>query len=341
MSRSIKPSKEAQKKHSNMALYLLYALLLVFMALYIAYGSVLAGLGAFVVLIITLVAEVKSSVSEEGAKRTAIEIAVAIVAVVAFFGILSLILQTPFPPVSAVASCSMLPTLHRGDLVLLHGIPNMSSFLSSRSIPVVNVSPQEMNATLSNMNSQFLAFFAYDPQNKSRISDINAGSAPIGLYNTRCLDTYSALGEYGYYYKCFVGSNQGGNLVKYGYSMGNISIANSTQSIVLTQNISINGTRISENYSNPIIVYKTTPADTFSGDIVHRLVAAIKSGNRYYLLTKGDNNQGLDIQFGNYPIAQNMTIGYVIADVPLVGYLKLIVSGQLATPAGCNTTIVR
>ena len=141
MSRGIKASKEAQKKQSHIVLYLLYAALLILIALYIAYGSVPAGLAAFVVLIITLVAEVKSSISEEGAKRTVVEIAVAVVAVVAFFGILSLILQTGFPPVSAVASCSMLPTLHRGDLVLLHGIPNMSSFLSSRSIPVVNVSP--------------------------------------------------------------------------------------------------------------------------------------------------------------------------------------------------------
>ena len=47
------------------------------------------------------------------------------------------------------------------------------------------------------------------------------------------------------------------------------------------------------------------------------------------------------MQFVNYPENGKAVIGYVIADIPVVGYLKLIVSGMFATPAGCNTTIVR
>ena len=336
-----KEPRTKRKQNHGAYIYAMYALLAVFVVAYIATGSILAGAAAFVTLAATLVLEVKSSISEEGAMRTVLEIGGAILIVVAVFVVLSLVLQAPFPPVSAVASCSMLPTLHRGDLVVLHGIPNMTEFLESHNVPIVNVSPQRMNSTLASMNSEFLAYFAYDPSNTSRISDTAVPGAPIALYNTRCLDTYSELGEYWRYGSCFAGSDQGNNLVQYSYSLGNVSYGSTVQSIVLTQSITINGTRIAENYSNPIIVYRTTPNDSFSGDIVHRLVAAIRAGNSYYLLTKGDNNQGLDMQFSNYPATQSQVLGYVMADVPVIGYLKLIVSGQLATPSGCNSTILR
>lgn len=334
--------KREGRKNNQTVLYVLYALLLVFIAAYIATGNIALGALAFITLIITLVAELQSSVAEEGARRTIYEIITAIVAVVVLFAVLTVVLQARFPPISAVASCSMLPTLHRGDLVILHGIPNMTAFLVSHSIPIVNVSPSQMNATLANMDNEFLAFYAYDPSNESKISDLgNQQGVPIGLYNTRCLNIYSEQGQFGDYYRCFVGSAQGSNLIQYNYSIGSIAAGNSTESIILTQDISIDGHEVNEDYSNPIIVYQTTPSDSFTGDIVHRLVAAIRAGNQYYLLTKGDNNQGLDIQFSNYPITENNTIGYVIADIPYVGYLKLIMSGQLVTPAGCNTTILR
>ena len=131
------------------------------------------------------------------------------------------------------------------------------------------------------------------------------------------------------------------DLIQYNYSIENVSGVGSVEYTPQTSEIMIANTIIHENYSDPIMVYQTTSNDSFSGDIIHRLVAAIRSGDQYYLLTKGDNNGGLDIQFVNYPENQNAVIGYVIADIPVVGYLKLIVSGMFATPAGCNTTIVR
>ena len=47
------------------------------------------------------------------------------------------------------------------------------------------------------------------------------------------------------------------------------------------------------------------------------------------------------MEFGNYPINQSSVIGYDIATVPLIGYLKLILSGQLGAVAGCNQTMLR
>jgi hypothetical protein len=73
--------------------------------------------------------------------------------------------------------------------------------------------------------------------------------------------------------------------------------------------------------------------------VIHRLYAILNVSGQYYFLTKGDNNQALDIEFENYPASKSDVLGYVIADVPVVGYVKLLLSGQVATPAGCNQTL--
>ncbi len=318
----------------------LYLLLVLSVVGYAVTSIVLIGAVAFVVLIITLASEFKFSVKEEGMRRSMYDIMTAIVAVVVIWIILIILLGTS-SPVNVVASCSMLPTLHRGDLVILRGIPNMTSFLKSHDISTVNVSPQEMNYTISNMNSEFLAFFAYNPSNTSKIGEIvNIPDPRVQLYNTKCIDTYTVSGQPQDISKCAVQS-QGNNLIRYNYSIESVDVAGITQYIPQTNRITIGNTTINENYSNPIVVYQTTTNDSFSGDIVHRVFAAIRAGSNYYLLTKGDNNGGLDIQFLNYPVKSGAVLGYVVADLPIVGYLRLIISGQLSTPAGCNSTISR
>ncbi len=307
---------------------------------YIFLKVVVLGAVAFVALVVAVVAEFRYSVKEEGMRKSVYDILAAIVAIVVLWIILIIFLGTS-APINVVASCSMLPTLHRGDLVILHGISNMTTFLDSHNIPVVSVSPQEMNSTLANMNSEFLAYFAHDPSNLSSIGEIfSSRSLPISLYNTKCIDLAEARGAYGDIGACAVKS-QNSNLIRYSYSIANISTGGTAAYIAQTSGITLANTTITENYSNPVIVYRTTGNDSFSGDIIHRLVAAIRSGNQYYLLTRGDNNGGLDIQFVNYPVEQNAVLGYVIYDIPYIGYLRLIVSGMFATPAGCNTTILR
>lgn len=322
-------------------MWILYALVVISIAAYIISSNYVFGAIAFVLIIITLVAEFRISIKQEGARQSVYEIIAAIVAVVVVWLILGIALDTT-SPLNVVASCSMLPSMHRGDLVVLHGISNMSQFLSSHSIPVANVSSSNFSNMIANMDSEFLAYYFYSPSNRSDIAEIsNNPNLPLGLYNTRCLDTYGYTGQYSYYYTCAVSSEeQKSNLVQYNYSLPEISINGNISRIASVSNIEIAGQEIAENYSNPIMVYKTTPNDSFSGDIIHRLYAAINTGNGYYLLTKGDNNPGLDMEFGNYPIASNDVVGYVVADIPYLGYLKLILSGQLSEPSGCNYTII-
>ncbi|MEM3241145.1 MAG: hypothetical protein QXV17_10310 [Candidatus Micrarchaeaceae archaeon] len=331
----------SRKKRSLMPA--LYAILVISIAAYVLTENQAAGLLVFIIIIAILIAETRKSRSKERTKRTAIEMALALGTVVVIWILLILYLDTT-APIDAVASCSMLPILHRGDLVALHGISNFTEFVESEHIPVVNVSSAEFSAFESSIDNEFISYYAYAKGNKSDISYLlpvgaSTNSYGIGLYNTKCLSNYSHTGQAYNYYKCYV-PNQNGNMIKYNYSIGNITIGGKLMNVVYTSSISILNKTIYANYSMPIIAYRTTGQDSFSGDIIHRVFAAIRTGNTYYFLTKGDNNQALDIEFANYPPSDGSIVGRVIADVPAIGYLKLIISGQFAAPQGCNQTIL-
>jgi len=335
--------KKEHRKHDYVS-WLLYALLVVAVVAYAFTSSVLIGMGAFALVVIILMYEFRQSVKEEGAKGTVVDVAKALAVVAVIWLVLIIVLGTT-QPVNVVASCSMLPVLNRGDLVFLHGISNMSSFLQSNHIPVINVSQSQFNSMEANMNSEFLAYFAYakvDHSDIGYIGNFSNSTYGIGLYNTHCIDYYSSLSEPTEYARCAVPAGyQSRNLIRYNYSIGKAVINGVTEQAVYTSSITIANHTVVENYSNPIIIYQTTPSDYFSGDIIHRVVAALDVNSSYYILTKGDNNPGLDMEFGNYPISQSSVIGYNIATVPLIGYLKLIISGQLGAVAGCNQTMLR
>ncbi len=336
------PAK-AKKEKSNRLAWALYALLALLIVAYAVLGSALVGLAALAVIICIFYYEIRHSVKTEGTRRSVIDMVGAICAAIAVWIVLIVLLHTT-APVDAVSSCSMLPVLQRGDLVLLSGITNITGFAESKHVPVVSVSGAAFASMEANMSQEFLSYYAYFNGNKSEISYIfdNASNYSIGLYNTKCLSTYSYLGRADMLRTCYVSqASQARDLIRYNYSIGKVSVAGAVHNIVYTSAISIGNTSIIENYSNPIIVYQTTAEDYFSGSIIHRVVALVNASGQYYFLTKGDNNQALDIEFENYPANQSEALGYVLADVPLLGYVKLLLSGQLAVPAGCNQTILR
>ena len=333
-----KKGKTAGKKKTPV--WPAYLLLLLLLILYALHNNPLIGLAVFAVLVFILVLEFRVSIHTEGARKSAYDILYAIGIAVAIWVVHIVVLQTT-SPIDAVASCSMLPVLHRGDLVALHGIPNMSNFIEQHKIPVINMTQAEFSSMEANMSSEFLAFYAFMGNNESEITEIIPPGIgySVALYNTKCLDTYNYLGQQYNYYKCI--SGQSNNLIKYNYSVGKVLLNGSEYSIIYTSSIAFGNETITENYSNPIIVYRTTPQDSFSGDIIHRLYAVIRVDSSYYTLTKGDNNPSLDIEFSNYPAGQKNVVGYVIADIPVIGYLKLIISGQFGSVPGCNQQILR
>ncbi len=333
-------TEKAKIKSLSGYIWVLYALIVLLVVAYaLTSNGIVAGF-AFVIIVMTLIAEFRSSVKDEGAQKSIYEIITALAAVVVLWIMLSVVLNTS-SPINVVASCSMLPNMHRGDLIILHGISNMSSFLSSHSVPVVNVPAQRFASMESNISNEFLAYYVYQPGNKSNIAEItNLTNLPSALYNTKCIGVYQYTRNPREFYTC--AANQSKDLITYSYSLSRLSLNSNVSNIASISSIAIANQTIVENYSNPIIVYKTIPNDTFYPEvIIHRIYAAINASGKYYILTKGDNNPGIDMEFGNYPISQSNVVGYVIADIPVLGYIKLILSGQFAQPAGCNYVILR
>ncbi len=287
--------------------------------------AILFGALTFIMIVVLIGLELVISSKEEGKLRNAIEIIAAIVIVVAIWFALRLILNTSYP-IDAVPSCSMLPVLQRGDMIVLQGV-NPSNIKA----PIVKVTGSEMQKMLNNINQESLECIAYQLNgNKINLSQEVFPGYSVGLASVNSGDLVS-------------NSSQSGNLVKYICGIANVTYSNGAKvKEAYTKAIVIGNTTINGDLNNSIIVYKTLPQDLFyqEGDtyIVHRVYAIINASGTYYYLTKGDNNPGLDMQYQNYPASQNNTEGKVIGVIPYIGYLKLILSGELSQPAGCNYT---
>ncbi|MGC8694767.1 MAG: hypothetical protein ACP5RI_04090, partial [Candidatus Micrarchaeia archaeon] len=119
-------TKKKNTKIGKIDLNIIYILLILFFVLYIIFQSspllsLLFGAGVFFTIIIVLVMEFINGFKESGLKKNIVEIALALIFVIAFWLILEFLLKTPIP-LDVVPSCSMLPHLQRGDLVILQGV---------------------------------------------------------------------------------------------------------------------------------------------------------------------------------------------------------------------------
>ena len=104
------------------------------------------------------------------------------------------------------------------------------------------------------------------------------------------------------------------------------------------------GQEIHENYSNDVIVYTPKPYGYNSPlqgmDIIHRVFAKIKVGDKYYFMTKGDNNPVFDSYWFSIIPEQDVK-GKVVVRIPFLGYFKLFITpafyaGMGVDPAGCE-----
>jgi signal peptidase I len=97
---------------------------------------------------------------------------------------------------------------------------------------------------------------------------------------------------------------------------------------------------INENLSDDVIVYAPSVNGRYaSGDIIHRVFAKLKVGDKYFMLTKGDNNDFMDASVFDI-IRQEDVKGRVLFRIPILGYLKLFISGYFAEPVGCDTALL-
>ncbi|MEM3841232.1 MAG: hypothetical protein QXN59_00865, partial [Candidatus Micrarchaeaceae archaeon] len=325
--------RKRQQEKKGIVVWPLYIAFAILLVLYIRFGeygyiSIALGGAAFAILVVIIGIELVSGINRSNFVREGTEIAVAIAIVIGLWIALRFILATP-TPIDVVPSCSMLPTLNRGDMILVQGI-NVSKLRA----PIVNVTKSEFAAMESNIGNEFNACVAYKNYSQGTVvSQIIKPGYEIGLL---------AIGSGPEH--IISNASQSSNLVRYFCGERKVNYSDGVSyNEAYTTAIEIGNTIISGDRNNSIIVYRTVPQDSFyaNGDtyVVHRVYAVLDAQGEYYILTKGDNNPGLDMQYGNIPINSSEVNGRVIVSVPFIGYIKLILSGDFRQPAGCNYTI--
>ncbi len=326
-----KENRNKTETENQITTWPLYILIIILFAVYIYFQhipilSLIIGIILFLLIIALVVLEIFNITRENktNLKKDIIEIAIAVAVAVLFYYALKIILNTN-SPLNVVPSCSMLPVLQRGDLVVLSG--NMKNIKA----PIVNITNNSFKNLLNNIGNESIVCGSYNSSSHSISQFFNPGDELFLFKFNQITDAYSIV------------QNQNNNLIKYSCGTRNIKFTNNTiKQVAYTNSITINNETINSDVNNTVIVYKTIPNDSFYklGDlfIVHRIFAILNVSNKYYFLTKGDNNPGLDLQYGNYPINSSYIEGKVIAAVPYLGYVKLVLSNNLIQPYGCNFT---
>jgi hypothetical protein len=311
-----------------------YLLILAFLVAYILTKFILFALFCALSIVGLFVYETYNGVKEGGWKKELEEIIIAIVAGVAVWYIASLILNTP-APLDSVVSCSMLPHMDRGDMVVLRGSE-------------INAPEAEVNASeWERMQGRLYTNFTCGPCTEK-------GAYNFSICRLGCSDSclIAVDGK-----PVFSASND--SLFSYNYGPCRLKKdGGDILNDVCVKSITIKGKEYYENFSNDVVVYEPLQNSVFVGSTIHRVLVKVSVDGAVYYLTKGDNNEILDVQAPskdvesgagrcvfsidsrtNKPVPQKNVNGKVVLKVPYLGYLKLFLWGYLAEPLGCDTTI--
>ncbi|MFA6036261.1 MAG: hypothetical protein WC759_04865 [Candidatus Micrarchaeia archaeon] len=206
-------------------------------------------------------------------------------------------------PLDAVVSCSMVPSLNRGDMLVLHG--------GEVQAPFVKMSAADWDAVRAGGLLKRQCALCQDMNSKWGCAIDGSGGVvqPSGILD----------------YKCSLCERE--------------DKAGSKVFVPCVTGIEINGKFIDYSKGEETIVYIPRAGDPFarSGDIVHRARLIIEVDGKDYILTKGDNNHLFDVQIGNSPVEQEQVRGRALVRLPYVGYLKLFLSGMFGEPVGCDS----
>ena len=297
-----------------------YGLIVMFFIFYLISGfwlfGLLVGLSIFWVVILEFWLGAKTHGWKNELKETAIAL---LLAIVIWFGA-GAVLQTP-SPLNAIVSCSMLPNLQRGDMVVLSGDRLQSPLEEISTLEGIGTAQVYMDG--SKIATVKGSLYSYCAQNKG-MPICNSFVTEPGRYTEKAGEL-----EFGYE-KCEMlypktGERQHGPCVTW---------------------LEVNNKRYYANLQNDIGVYSPNKDEYYSrvGDIIHRVFIKLKVGSQAYFLTKGDNNPIFDIQvydektgMGNKPVEIERSKGRVLSVGPMIGYLKLFISpAGILTPDGCD-----
>ncbi|MFA6530159.1 MAG: hypothetical protein WCT31_00370 [Candidatus Micrarchaeia archaeon] len=276
-----------------------------------------------VIVIIGLVfLEIKQGAKEHGWKNEFKDTLLTLVAAVIIWYAIQFLLNTN-SPISAVVTCSMLPNLQRGDFAIVQG-----------------ASPAAYSIEMT--QSQFDSLYG-----DARFSfGEEAGQSVKGSIYSYCIYLRPEM------CKQFVSEPEKFVEIKgpltFHYSACSMDIRNKgVISEPCVTSVTFEGNEYPINLKNDVMVYQPGKTEIYSlyGDIIHRAYfkITVKETGKVYYLTKGDNNQVLDIQvydytrnMGNDPISQDRVKGKLIANIPYLGYYKLLLSGFFTEPQQCT-----
>ncbi|MEM4554654.1 MAG: hypothetical protein QXT25_02280 [Candidatus Anstonellaceae archaeon] len=286
--------------------------------LYLASGFWLFGVLCGASIVAAVVLEVLAGIKKHGLMHEIKETAIAVLIALSIWFGAGFLLQTP-SPLNAVVSCSMLPNIQRGDLVVIAGWQINAPQAEVKSAqglgraeviqngkPVVNVSGSIYSACVQNPSLSLCNDFLSRPQ------DFTERHGEVMFGYERCQIVYPKSGE-----------RQYGPCVKW---------------------VQVGGKKYYFDASNDVVVYSPKETEYYArvGDIIHRAYLILKAGNQSFVLTKGDNNPVFDVQVElagerNLPVEMERVKGKVVLSVPVVGYLKLFISPiAIPTPEGCD-----
>lgn len=297
-----------------------YGLIVIFFVFYLISGFWLFGLLVGLTIFWVVILEFWLGAASHGWKNELKETAIALLlAVVIWFGA-GAVLQTP-SPLNAIVSCSMLPNLQRGDMVVLSGDRLQAPLEEISTLDGIGTAQVYLDGNMFATVKGSL--YSYCAQNK--------GMPACNSFVTEPERYTEKAGELSFGYgRCEIaypksGERQYGPCVTW---------------------LQVNGKKYYTDLQNDIGVYQPDKDEYYSrvGDIIHRVYIKLKAGNQEYFLTKGDNNPIFDVQvydektgMGNRPVETSRAKGRVLLTVPVIGYLKLFISpAGILTPEGCD-----
>lgn len=302
-----------------------FGIIAITLLLYILTKSSLFGVLVMLEIVGIVALEIRHGVKAHGWKHEFKEIAISLIVIVAIWVAAMFVMNTSVP-LNAVVSCSMLPNIERGDLVLVQGSEPRAYeiFLTPEEFSQLNSSPVVHSSDGDNVTLKG-SLYTYCAQYPADITCREFFSNPSQFYETR--------GPFSFYYDSCLRNSRKGD-----YSITTPCLSH----------VRVKGVDYAPNIAHDTIVYGPAQGDLYSlaGDIIHRLYFKIKVGDSTYYLTKGDNNPVMDIQeysysreMGNSPPGNSQYKGKVVGRIPFIGYLKLFISGFFSETTNCDSTL--
>ncbi|MEM2948443.1 MAG: hypothetical protein QXY05_02340 [Candidatus Anstonellales archaeon] len=302
-----------------------FSLLVILLVLYLVTKHIFFAILTLLSFILMLASEVYFGVKKHGIRHEIMDTIVAIIfALVVWYGA-SFLLNTS-SPISAVVSCSMLPAIQRGDLIIVQGVSDYAAY-------ELNITQADYSALLGHSEAV----------HGDKILSVKGSvfsfcqAAPDDPF---CYDFATKPEEF---------SESRGNFVfQYGRCQRRIG-ADVYKEEPCIMNVSYKNKTYPIKLSHDIIVYQPNPNDVFAlyGDIIHRAYFKLNVDGKTYYLTKGDNNNLLDIQYysyyyerGNMPVPADRVKGKDLFQIPFLGYYKLFLSMMFSEDPQCNTILI-